>query len=171
MIRRLAICLGAIVVGLLSGFFSQPAAQAHESAGQSEATYTYARDRNAVAAAHTATERGPPASCSNHTLDGADDLWSGGASARSVVITTYAYTDHSNPERPSQVGGIGGTTRQPCSAHVGDLSSSTRFGVAAESGATSFVGHKGVTKFFGDGSHASYGGEISIGRGTNPREA
>jgi hypothetical protein len=42
-------------------------------------------------------------------------------------------------------------------------------GVAAETGAdaTSFVGRKGVTKAFDDGSSASYGGEMKVARGTN----
>lgn len=75
---------------------------------------------------------------------------------------------HVGASASAAVSGAGDSTAAGHRARVRTLGSAVDAGtgIAAE-GASGFVGRKGVTKTFDDGSSASYGGEMRVPRGTN----
>lgn len=133
------------------------------------ATYTYTYDLHGLYAAtpHGTTERGPPATRNNPITYDPNGLRTLGVSARSHTPTTPATYDYDDLARFVRTArGSHGAEGQPRGLN-GDLCALLSVRSAANSGATNFVGRKGLTKHFDDGSSASYGGEINIARSTN----
>lgn len=79
MIYRVLAALLTAVLGWVGLPMAGPAAPADALPVQ---IYSYGASHHAEPLAYTATERGPPAMYDNHTIDGAGDRWSRGASAR-----------------------------------------------------------------------------------------
>lgn len=160
--------LGVLVTVLLAWCgVMQPVQASVPTPVAAVANYAYDACHHTAVPTCTTTERGPPAEpCRDIANPAVGHRPDGALAGSATTATSIAYTyDALAPL--AQAARVAGTTHKQVKDERAALSALGESGVAAETGATNFVGRKGVTKFFDDGSHASYGGEISIARGTN----